>query len=159
MSRDVEYMGYFKLRTSDSIVIGSSLNNLKVQDEANKRQNTNKSINKSTVSTKDNQQSYKIIKSFPFTSERKAMSVIAKRPDGRVFLYVKGADSSLFKMSDGQGVEELSEEIERMAAKGYRTLVFGVKEIKINLDWDTLTSDLVEHTLKLVAVTGVEDLL
>jgi len=46
-----------------------------------------------------------------------------------------------------------------MAAKGYRTLVFAVKEIKINLDWDTLTSDLVEHTLKLVAVTGVEDLL
>jgi magnesium-transporting ATPase (P-type) len=58
------------------------------------------------------------------------MSVIAKRPDGKVFIYVKGADSSLLRMSDGQGAEDLKEEIERMAAKGYRTLVFGVKEIK-----------------------------
>ena len=46
-----------------------------------------------------------------------------------------------------------------MAAKGYRTLVFGVKEIKTNLNWETLTADLVEHSLRLVAVTGVEDLL
>jgi len=29
------------------------------------------------------------------------MSVIVKRPDGKIFIYVKGADSSLFKMSDG----------------------------------------------------------
>jgi magnesium-transporting ATPase (P-type) len=35
------------------------------------------------------------------------MSVIAKRPDGKVFIYVKGADSSLLRMSDGQGVEDL----------------------------------------------------
>jgi len=27
------------------------------------------------------------------------------------------------------------------------------------LDWETLTSDFVEHSLRLVAVTGVEDLL
>ena len=87
------------------------------------------------------------------------MSVIAKRPDGRVFIYVKGADSSLLRMSDGQGVDDLQEEIERMAAKGFRTLVYGVKEINTNLNWDQLTSDLVEHTLRLVAVTGVEDLL
>ena len=87
------------------------------------------------------------------------MSVIAKRPDGKVFIYVKGADSSLFKMSDGQGVQDLQEEVETMAAKGYRTLVFGVKEIKTNMDWENLTSDLVEHSLRLVAVTGVEDLL
>ena len=46
-----------------------------------------------------------------------------------------------------------------MAAKGFRTLVYGVKEINTNLNWETLTSDLVEHTLRLVAVTGVEDLL
>jgi magnesium-transporting ATPase (P-type) len=46
-----------------------------------------------------------------------------------------------------------------MAAKGYRTLVFGVKELARNIDFDSLTSDLVEHSLRLVAVTGVEDLL
>ena len=46
-----------------------------------------------------------------------------------------------------------------MAAKGFRTLVYGVKEINTNLNWETLTPDLVEHTLRLVAVTGVEDLL
>ena len=46
-----------------------------------------------------------------------------------------------------------------MAAQGFRTLVFGVKELKTNLDWENLTSDLVEHSLRLVAVTGVEDLL
>jgi magnesium-transporting ATPase (P-type) len=46
-----------------------------------------------------------------------------------------------------------------MAAKGYRTLVFAVKELKISLDWENITSDFVEHSLRLVGVTGVEDLL
>ena len=42
---------------------------------------------------------YKILKTFKFDSERKCMSVIARGPDGRVIAFIKGADSSLFKMS------------------------------------------------------------
>ena len=46
-----------------------------------------------------------------------------------------------------------------MASKGYRTLVFGTKELAENLDWENLKPEIVENNLNLLAVTGVEDLL
>lgn len=77
MARDLKYMGFFSTRSSESISVS--------YDEA---------ATKPLVS-------YEILKTFPFTSERKAMSVVIKRPDGRKYVYTKGADSSLIKMSDG----------------------------------------------------------
>ena len=46
-----------------------------------------------------------------------------------------------------------------MASKGYRTLVFGAKELTEDLDWENLKPEMVENKLNLLAVTGVEDLL
>jgi phospholipid-translocating ATPase len=43
---------------------------------------------------------YEILKVFPFTSERKAMSIIVRKPDGRMFIFAKGADSSMLAFSD-----------------------------------------------------------
>lgn len=97
-------MGYFKKRTSDAVLI--STGNSK-DGNLSARSNTNKSLNKSNISSSPSTQTYQIIKTFSFTSDRKAMSVIARRPDGKVFIYVKGADSSLLGMSDGQGVDDL----------------------------------------------------
>lgn len=98
MARDVEYMGYFKQRTSDSIVLSTGMKDSDLSPRSN-----NRSLNKSNLSQtpNSNNQTYRVIKSFPFTSDRKAMSIIVKRPDGKIFIYVKGADSSLMKMSDG----------------------------------------------------------
>ncbi len=46
-----------------------------------------------------------------------------------------------------------------MASEGYRTLVFGAKELTENLDWENLKPEMIEKNLNLLAVTGVEDLL
>ena len=40
-------------------------------------------------------ESYKILRVIEFTSDRKKMSVIAKRDDGKVFNFVKGADVTM----------------------------------------------------------------
>lgn len=45
---------------------------------------------------------YSIIKIFPFTSERKAMSIVLKDPkEDKAICFVKGADSSVFPMCNG----------------------------------------------------------
>lgn len=90
MARDVKYIGYFSYRTSETINV----------------------VNQSKFSKKDILTAYEILKIFPFTSERKAMSIIVKRPDGRKFLYTKGADSALLKMSDGKLTIQISDEVE-----------------------------------------------
>ena len=36
---------------------------------------------------------FEIVKVFPFTSERKAMSILIKRPDNSLVVFTKGADS------------------------------------------------------------------
>ena len=43
---------------------------------------------------------YQVITTFPFTSERKAMSIVYKHPtkENRALCFVKGADSSVFPM-------------------------------------------------------------
>ena len=51
-----------------------------------------------TISFKylDIKESYRILKTFTFSSERKMMSVIVKREsDGQVIIYTKGADALL----------------------------------------------------------------
>ena len=44
-------------------------------------------------------QEFKILKTFKFDSERKCMSVVVKGTDGKILAFIKGADSSLLKMS------------------------------------------------------------
>lgn len=133
MARDLKEMGFFSSRTQESITV-------------------------TTVG--DRSVTYEILKFFPFTSERKAMSVLVKRPDGRKFIYTKGADSSLLKMSDGSYNQLISDEVEELAKKGLRTLVFGYRELTTAYaDLESMTAEEVETNLVLVGVTGVEDLL
>ena len=42
--------------------------------------------------------SYEILHVFDYSSERKRMSVVAKDPQGRVYLFSKGADSALMPL-------------------------------------------------------------
>lgn len=46
-----------------------------------------------------------------------------------------------------------------MARKGLRTLVFGMKQLDRVADYDKLTETDVEFGLRLIGVSGVEDLL
>ena len=146
-------------------------------------------VNKSIFVTRDSEvikmqlngqaEQYSIIKIFPFTSERKAMSIVLKDPKlDKAICFVKGADSSVFPMCNGYGgagkesgflgpnepngaILEVERSVEGMAKKGLRTLLYGMKEI----DWDGTRDPLdlpveeIECELTLLAATGVEDLL
>jgi magnesium-transporting ATPase (P-type) len=57
-------MGFYSKRTSDTI----------------------------TLEVKGRETTFKVLKTFPFTSDRKAMSIIVEQPDKKVMLYTKGAD-------------------------------------------------------------------
>ena len=72
------------------------------------------------------------------------MSVIAQGPDGQVIAFVKGADSSLFKMSQQRCLDKLKDDSNQMAAKGLRTLVFGMRELSGTIDFDSLKPEDVE---------------
>jgi P-type E1-E2 ATPase len=62
-------------------------------------------------------------------------------------------------MSNGAHNTMFAEEVERMARKGLRTLVFGMKQLDRVADYDKLTAKDVEFGLLLIGVSGVEDLL
>ena len=92
---------------------------------------------------------------FPFTSERKAMSIVVKHPEkeNTAICFVKGADSSVFPMCRGYGgkeeleadhpnrnIPQIEARVEVMASKGLRTLLYAKKEIVWDgsidmLDW------------------------
>lgn len=92
-----------------------------------------------------------------FDSDRKMMSVVARDVDsGRVFVFSKGADISILpKIKDKLSVTNASKDVLEFSRKGYRTLVYAMKEVT----GEKITEENIETDLILVGVTGVEDLL
>jgi magnesium-transporting ATPase (P-type) len=95
-----------------------------------------------------------------------ASSTIVRDCDsGEVLVFVKGADSSMFRMSNGNytNYSKMREECDRFAAKGLRILVLGYKSLgKVTDDeikWQEMKPKDVEHGVTLIAVTAVEDML
>ena len=94
---------------------------------------------------------YQVITTFPFTSERKAMSIVLKHPrkENKALCFVKGADSSVFPMCvnyepgaeeeilessrggahGNKDIKQVEKEVELLAGQGLRTLLYGMKEI------------------------------
>ena len=70
MAKEIEDLGYFCERDSEMVRIGNL----------------------------DETSEYKILKWNEFDSERKCSSVVIRRPDGKIFAYVKGSDSTLYNM-------------------------------------------------------------
>lgn len=107
------------------------------------------------------------------------MSIVVKHPtEPKAICYVKGADSSVFPMCldyAGQGklsglgdpngpnnqILVIEQKVEAMAAKGLRTLLYGMKLIEWDGSRDPLDLPLeeIECELEVLAATGVEDLL
>ena len=121
---------------------------------------------------------YDILKTFPFSSERKSMGIILREKWGqrRTWFYMKGADTRMNEVL-AQNEEWLRERCDQMAAKGRRTLVFGFRELKqeeLELflkrlktaeaskvareqNVETVMRDLLERNLRIGCATGVED--
>ncbi|XP_047509225.1 phospholipid-transporting ATPase IF [Pieris napi] len=73
---------------------------------------------------------YERLQLIEFTSERKRMSVIVKDKDGKIWLFCKGAESSVFPIcKDSVQIEETERDITAFATKGLRTLAVAYREI------------------------------
>jgi len=123
------------------------------------------------ISVEGRRETYKILRTVEFSSDRKRMSVIARREeDGRLFSFVKGADLTMLPAlaARTQADEQTLEHMEDFAREGLRTLVIAMKQ---GLDTAELTEEAVkamsqeevertfETGLELLGVTGLEDLL
>ncbi|KAJ8683561.1 hypothetical protein QAD02_019353 [Eretmocerus hayati] len=120
---------------------------------------------------------YQRLDTLEFSSRRKRMSVIIEDTDGDIWLYCKGADSSVLPLILDEDIESAKISLTDFSMRGLRTLVFGFKKFtkeeykkidnEINEIRQTMgperqlcierTYDMIENGLKLLGVTAVED--
>ena len=82
-------------------------------------------------------EAFKVLKVNDFTSDRKCMSSIVEEvATGKVFVFVKGADSFVQKMlktpnsTEEVAVDAVLDDIEDFSSKGLRTLMFAMRELR-----------------------------
>lgn len=93
---------------------------------------TDNSARKITVDWRGEQLCYEILACIEFTSERKMMSVLVKRPDGKCYLFAKGADSVIcckLKSANEENTITSLEILQKHAVEGLRTLCMAYREI------------------------------
>ena len=123
---------------------------------------------------------YMVLNTLEFNSSRKRMSAIVRMPDGRIFLYCKGADSVIYSLlkrgEQAQLRKSTAEHLEMFAREGLRTLCIARKELSeadyqawskehdiaaaAIVDRDEKlekTSDAIERDLTLLGGTAIED--
>uniref|UniRef100_A0A914CRH5 Phospholipid-transporting ATPase n=1 Tax=Acrobeloides nanus TaxID=290746 RepID=A0A914CRH5_9BILA len=133
-----------------------------------------------TIRAMDRDIEYEILNILEFTSDRKRMGVVVREEDGKIKLYVKGADNIIFDRLSKEYNKEMRkncyEQLEEYATKGYRTLCFAMAEIdpEVYQDWarrfheasisiDRREQKLaeiaeeIENNLLLVGATAIED--
>jgi len=84
------------------------------------------------------------------------MSVVVQDlQTNKVYVFAKGADIAMLRILKDQDKEQDTLKcVDEFARKGYRTLVFGMKEFSLKDEY--LEKD-IESDLELLGVTGVED--
>ena len=108
------------------------------------------------------------IKEFPFTSERKMMSVVRKNKK-KMISYVKGApekiiERSSYELISGKKIKlerndkiRLKKVYEEMADQGYRVLGFACKQLPSYMTNKELTQKIAEESLVFVGFQGMID--
>jgi phospholipid-translocating ATPase len=115
-----------------------------------------------TIVLDEAEERYEILRMIEFTSERKMMSVIVKRNDGKIINFVKGGDISMLPRLNPASITAEKDSIDLMnehAAKGLRTLMFGFKMLEEKEDIKNADSSKLENGLEMLGVTGLEDCL
>ncbi|XP_021935483.1 probable phospholipid-transporting ATPase IF isoform X4 [Zootermopsis nevadensis] len=120
---------------------------------------------------------YRKLNTLEFTSDRKRMSVVVQDEDGQIWLYCKGAESSVIPLTDAGPVNDTLQHIADFAMRGLRTLIVCYKKLsvkeysklaaQVEQSRQTLSSqrvsiiaasyDKMESSLTLLGATGVED--
>lgn len=129
------------------------------------------------IKAKDQRLTFKRLETLEFTSERRRMSVIVQDSSNDIWLYCKGADSSILPLIVETDVDEVSAQVFDFSMRGYRTLVIGYKKLD-TLEYEELMRNvenarekigdrrkddiseaynLFEKGLTLLGVTAVED--
>lgn len=132
-------------------------------EESYKAVFVNRDSDSVTIKIRDNEEVYNIIKVYEFNSDKKMMSVTVKRQsDGLIFNFAKGADMAITKRLKEVGEKEIKmmDLLNSFADNGLRTLMFAMRELKLEDTPDDLENDeKFEKEYDLLGVTGVEDLL
>lgn len=79
-------------------------------------------------------QEYQLLNLLEYTSERKRMSVIVRCPDGKIRLFMKGADSIVRDRiaQNKQLLDKTEAHLLEFAKEGLRTLMIAYKEISVS---------------------------
>uniref|UniRef100_A0A914W4H3 Phospholipid-transporting ATPase n=1 Tax=Plectus sambesii TaxID=2011161 RepID=A0A914W4H3_9BILA len=76
---------------------------------------------------------FELLNVLEFTSDRKRMGVVVRCPDGKIKLYVKGADNVIYerlsKSEKNLYLDSTTKDLIDFASKGYRTLCFAKADI------------------------------
>lgn len=122
---------------------------------------------KVNISRENLQQDKEIVRTLPFSSSRKMMSVVVKEKSGKYTLYIKGAPDVMINRSSGilkdGEVDQTEEEknnfmsiVDDYADDALRTLAVGQKEITEDEAMNG-TTDTLEHSFVLTGVAGIID--
>ncbi|XP_023715383.1 probable phospholipid-transporting ATPase IF isoform X4 [Cryptotermes secundus] len=120
---------------------------------------------------------YRRLNTLEFTSDRKRMSVVVQDRDGQIWLYCKGAESSVIPLTEAGPINDTLKHVADFALRGLRTLVICYKKLsvkeysqlaaQVEQSRQTLSSqrtsiiaasyNKMEANLTLLGATGVED--
>lgn len=99
------------------------------------------------------------IKELPFSTERKYMATIVRRPDGQKVLYVKGAPEIIFAMCDecpGLTKAEFEEKLRNFQNSAMRTLGFAYRDVDVTED-DISDSAVSPKGLVFLGIAAISD--
>ncbi|XP_060688382.1 phospholipid-transporting ATPase 11C isoform X2 [Hemiscyllium ocellatum] len=91
---------------------------------------------------------YELLQILSFDPVRRRMSVIVRENSGRIFLFCKGADSSIFPKVNTGKQEEIRLHVECSAVDGLRTLCVAYKELTQD-EYDQISTQLQEAKMAL----------
>ncbi|XP_053166189.1 phospholipid-transporting ATPase IH isoform X2 [Hemicordylus capensis] len=91
---------------------------------------------------------YELLEILSFDSVRRRMSVIVKSAKDEIFLFCKGADSSIFPRVDEGKIEQIRSRVERNAVEGLRTLCVAYKKFTYE-EYESVQKQLQEAKLAL----------
>ncbi|XP_064263907.1 phospholipid-transporting ATPase IH isoform X4 [Passer domesticus] len=81
------------------------------------------------LNRENNIEKFELLEVFSFDSVRRRMSVIVKSSTGDIFLFCKGADSSIFPRVKEGKIEQVRARVQRNAVEGLRTLCVAYKKL------------------------------